>query len=247
MNFPQFEIKITSSALKISSPRLHSPIILEYEHKKKSVKLYVDFLLIKEGLSIYCNRLRGTRFLQFTSTNPFPDKCFFRLTNGIHDYSIPLNPDNPSRYFLKLKMDLKGNFQTIEHGKIMETKEKKKDNRKNQKFYNSIKVALAFLDLMVDDKQATNNFKENFKKEGGPEFEEFLNLLSMGTSFVTKEQKELFEKNQQTIQMHESGNESVKDLLYMISSAATFLQFAIPPKNTFESNEVIMKIEPEDI
>lgn len=252
MNFPQFELKITSSCLIISSPRLDSPITLEYEHKKKSIKLYLDFLLINEGLSLYSNRLRVTRFLQFTHTGPLPEKCFFRLTNGLQDYSIPLNSANPARYFLKLKMDSKGNFLTIEHGKLLPPKEKKPGSKKNHKLYTMVNTVLAFLDLIVDDKSAAEHFKENFKKAGGSEFEEFLDLLSMGTTFITKEQREIFERNQETIQQREVKNESIKSLLDTISAVAAFIQFLIPspvydePPRQDELTEPT-KLEPEDI
>lgn len=226
----EFQIVINPSELAVLSPRLDSVTVFPFDHRSKSRTFHIDFLLIKEGLSIYSNRLRGTRFIQFTRTHPLSTKSIFKLIKADQEYSISLNTDNPTRYFLKLKMDSTGIIQTIEHGKLLPVK-KTSVAKKNLKFSTMVTTALAFLDLMVDDKHKTELFKENFKKQGGPEFEEFLDLLSMGTSFITNDQKELFETNQKAIQEGRTpANDTLKEFMEIVSAAATFIQFLIEPR-----------------
>jgi len=226
----EFQIVINPCELAVLSPRLDSVTVFPFDRRSKSRTFHLDFLLIKEGLSIYSNHLRGTRFIQFTRTHPLSTKSIFKLIKADQEYSISLNTDNPTRYFLKLKMDSTGIIQTIEHGKLLPVK-KTSVAKKNLKFSTMVSTALTFLDLMVDDKHKTELFKEKFKKEGGPEFEEFLDLLSMGTSFITNDQKELFETNQKAIQKGRTPtNDTLKEFMDIISAAATFIQFLIEPR-----------------
>lgn len=231
MPFNEFQLEISPSTLKISSHRIDSPLLFPFDHKPKTKIFYIDFLLIKEGISLYCNRLKGTHFIQFVRTNSLAQKCLFKLSNGGQEYSISLNPENPTRYFIKIKMDSKGIIQKIEHGRLLPSKERKSTtDKKKQKLYTMINTVMGFLDLVKDDKQAVEHFKDNFIRQGGPEFEGFLDLLSMGTTFVSEKQREIYEKNQQIIQERGTQNDSIKSLLDTILAAATFIEFLIPSR-----------------
>ena len=246
----EFQLEINSSSLKIASYRLDSPLLFPFDHKPKTKLFYLDFLLIKEGISLYCNRLKSTHFFRFDRTHPLPKKCLFKLTNGEQEYFISLNPENPTRYFLKIKMDSKGVIQKIEHGRLQPTKERKSTStttdRKKQKLYTMIHTVMGFLDLVKDDKQAMEHFNDNFKKHGGPEFEDFLDLLSMGTTFVTEKQREIYEQNREIIQERGTQNDSVKALLDTVLAAATFIEFLLPSPAKDEKEEEPKKMMEEE-
>ncbi|CAK5088033.1 unnamed protein product [Meloidogyne enterolobii] len=92
---PQVDFNITSCGITILSPRLTTPRLIPYDQagrckECKSTEVELDFIVTKEGVTIYCTRLSsGSRFVPFDSIYELPTHCFFKVKNKGRVFNVP--------------------------------------------------------------------------------------------------------------------------------------------------------------
>jgi hypothetical protein len=81
---PEVEISMTSSGLTLRSKRFHTPRFVPYEATGKckecrSDTVELDFMVCQQGVTLYCSRITGEKFVKFDKMNELPGYCFFKL------------------------------------------------------------------------------------------------------------------------------------------------------------------------
>lgn len=114
---PEVHFNVTSTGVTISSKRLSTARFVPFNQPGKcrnckSSDLELDHVITKEGITLYCSRIKvdkwerikkkklihmlnsffsfkGSKFIAFDHTYEYPEHCFFRLKSRGHVYNIP--------------------------------------------------------------------------------------------------------------------------------------------------------------
>jgi len=92
---PEVDFNISSSGITVLSSRLTTPRFIPYDQSGrckecKSTEVEIDFIVTKEGITIYCTRIgSGTRFVPFDTVYDLPTHCFFKIRNKGRVFNIP--------------------------------------------------------------------------------------------------------------------------------------------------------------
>nr|CAD2196649.1 unnamed protein product [Meloidogyne enterolobii] len=92
---PEVDFNISSSGITVLSYRLTTPRFIPYDQSGKckeckSTEVEIDFIVTKEGVTIYCNRIgSGTRFVPFDTVYDLPTHCFFKIKNKGRVFNVP--------------------------------------------------------------------------------------------------------------------------------------------------------------
>nr|CAD2201912.1 unnamed protein product [Meloidogyne enterolobii] len=92
---PEVDFNISSSGITVLSSRLTTPRFIPYDQSGrckecKSTEVEIDFIVTKEGITIYCTRIgSGTRFVPFDTVYDLPTHCFFKIKNKGRVFNVP--------------------------------------------------------------------------------------------------------------------------------------------------------------
>nr|CAD2161440.1 unnamed protein product [Meloidogyne enterolobii] len=92
---PQVDFNISSSGITVLSSRLTNPRFIPYDQSGrckecKSTEVEIDFIVTKEGITIYCTRIgSGTRLVPFDTIYDLPTHCFFKIKNKGRVFNVP--------------------------------------------------------------------------------------------------------------------------------------------------------------
>jgi len=92
---PEVDFNISSSGITVLSSRLTTPRFIPYDQSGrckecKSTEVEIDFIVTKEGITIYCTRIGpGTRFVPFDTIYDLPTHCFFKIKNKGRVFNVP--------------------------------------------------------------------------------------------------------------------------------------------------------------
>uniref|UniRef100_A0A1I8BGM5 Uncharacterized protein n=1 Tax=Meloidogyne hapla TaxID=6305 RepID=A0A1I8BGM5_MELHA len=92
---PEVDFNISSSGITVLSSRLSTPRFIPYDQSGrckecKSTEVEIDFIVTKEGITIYCTRIgSGTRFVPFDTVYDLPTHCFFKIRNKGRVFNVP--------------------------------------------------------------------------------------------------------------------------------------------------------------
>jgi hypothetical protein len=84
---PEIDFLISASGITvISSERLATPRYIPYDNpgkckECKASELDIDFAVVKEGVTVYCSRFKGHRFVPFDIIHDLPEHCFFKVSD----------------------------------------------------------------------------------------------------------------------------------------------------------------------
>uniref|UniRef100_A0A914LNA5 Uncharacterized protein n=1 Tax=Meloidogyne incognita TaxID=6306 RepID=A0A914LNA5_MELIC len=94
---PEIEFNVNTNGITLQAKsRLSTPRFLPFDQcgrcrECKSIEVEIDFVVTKEGVTVYCNRIKGNRFVPFDSIYDMPGHCFFRIKNKGRVLNIPFN------------------------------------------------------------------------------------------------------------------------------------------------------------
>lgn len=97
---PEIDFNILSTGITIkSNDRLSTPRFIPYDQggrckECKATEVEVDFVVTKDGVTLYCTRIKGSRFVAFDRPYELPGHCFFRIKNKGRVFNIP-HGENP--------------------------------------------------------------------------------------------------------------------------------------------------------
>ncbi|CAK5113987.1 unnamed protein product [Meloidogyne enterolobii] len=105
---PEVDFNVTPTGITISaSDRLSNPRFIPFNHpgrcrECKSTEVEIDFIVTKEGVTIFCNRVKGNQFVPFDTIYELPGHCFFKIKNKARvvniNHSTPVS--TPIDHFL---------------------------------------------------------------------------------------------------------------------------------------------------
>ena len=83
---PEAEIVASSRGFTVTSERLDTPRFVPFDYPGrcrdcKSTGVSLQSGTTKEGVTLYSNRFKGSKFIAWDSVREFPDTCFFRFKN----------------------------------------------------------------------------------------------------------------------------------------------------------------------
>ncbi|CAK5077646.1 unnamed protein product [Meloidogyne enterolobii] len=76
---PEVDFNVTPTGITISaSDRLSNPRFIPFNHpgrcrECKSTEVEIDFIVTKEGVTIFCNRVKGNQFVPFDTIYELPE------------------------------------------------------------------------------------------------------------------------------------------------------------------------------
>jgi hypothetical protein len=85
---PEVDFLVSAGGVTvISMERLSTPRFIQFENigkckECKSNDVEIDFAVAKEGVTVYCNRFKGHRFVPFDRIHDLPEHCFFKVLKG---------------------------------------------------------------------------------------------------------------------------------------------------------------------
>uniref|UniRef100_A0A914LP35 Uncharacterized protein n=1 Tax=Meloidogyne incognita TaxID=6306 RepID=A0A914LP35_MELIC len=91
---PEVDFNITANGLTISaSQRISTPRFVPFDHagrcrECKGSEVELDFLVTKEGVTIFCTRIKSPTFIPFDSIYDLPGHCFFKIKNKGRIFNI---------------------------------------------------------------------------------------------------------------------------------------------------------------
>jgi hypothetical protein len=92
---PEIDFNILSTGITINSnERLSTPRFIPYDQcgrcrECKATEVELDFIVTKDGVTVYCSRIKGPKFVAFDNTYELPGYCFFRIKNKGRVFNIP--------------------------------------------------------------------------------------------------------------------------------------------------------------
>ena len=92
---PEIDFNILSTGITIkSNDRLSTPRFIPFDQagrckECKATEVEVDFIVTKDGVTLYCSRIKGSRFIAFDAAYELPGHCFFRIKNKGRVFNIP--------------------------------------------------------------------------------------------------------------------------------------------------------------
>ena len=92
---PRVDILVTASGLQIiSEDRLRTPRFVQFDisgkcRSCKSDSVDVDFVVSRDGVSLYCSRIKKPKFIPFDIIYDLPSHCIFRLKSRGRVFNIP--------------------------------------------------------------------------------------------------------------------------------------------------------------
>jgi hypothetical protein len=92
---PEIEINAASNGITISaSERLSTPRFIPFEHNGrckacKSTEVEADFAVSKEGVTVFCNRIKGSHFVPFDVVYDLPGHTFFKASLYLFELNYP--------------------------------------------------------------------------------------------------------------------------------------------------------------
>jgi hypothetical protein len=97
-DLPEIEFSISSSGITIFSPtRLTTPRYLQFDSKGrcqtcKSDNVEVDYVIQREGVTIFCSRLKQEKYIPFDTATPIiVDRAFLRIKTRNRSFNLPFN------------------------------------------------------------------------------------------------------------------------------------------------------------
>uniref|UniRef100_A0A183BZQ0 Uncharacterized protein n=1 Tax=Globodera pallida TaxID=36090 RepID=A0A183BZQ0_GLOPA len=94
------ELNVTTTGISISGSRFSTPRTIPFDESGKcrsckSTEVELDFMITKEGVTIWCSRIKNTQFVPFDVVYDLPGHCFFRVKNKARVFNIPYGDPNP--------------------------------------------------------------------------------------------------------------------------------------------------------
>lgn len=92
---PEIDFNILSTGITIkSNDRLSTPRFIPYDQagrckECRGTEVEIDFIVTKDGVTLYCSRIKGSRFVAFDTPYELPGHCFFRIKNKGRVFNIP--------------------------------------------------------------------------------------------------------------------------------------------------------------
>jgi hypothetical protein len=85
---PEIDFNVGSNGITLTaSERLSTPRFIPFEQSGKckackSTEIEVDFAVSKEGVTVFCNRIKGSHFVPFDVVYDLPGYSFFKVRTG---------------------------------------------------------------------------------------------------------------------------------------------------------------------
>lgn len=81
---PEIEIACNANGIIISSERIGEPRFLRFDKvgrcsECKSSEVEIDYAITKEGVTVWCNRFKGTRFVPVDAVRDLPGHTFIKV------------------------------------------------------------------------------------------------------------------------------------------------------------------------
>lgn len=83
---PEIDFAIAKNGITVfAKERFNEPRFIPFDcvgkcKECKATEVEMDFVVTNEGLTIFCNRIRGSRFIHFDIVRELPGHCFFRVS-----------------------------------------------------------------------------------------------------------------------------------------------------------------------
>lgn len=103
---PEIDFNILSTGITIkSNDQLATPRFIPYDQagrckECKATEVEVDFIVTKDGVTLYCSRIKGTRFIAFDKIYDLPGYCYFRIKNKGRVFNVP-HGQIPTPHFIQ--------------------------------------------------------------------------------------------------------------------------------------------------
>jgi hypothetical protein len=253
---PEVDFNITTTGVTVhASQRLSMPRVIPFDNQGKckeckSSEVELDFVVTKEGVTLFCTRMKGSRFVPFDSVHDLPGHCFFKIKNKGRVFNVEHGQQAPV---------ICHPINSISQKEIQAEPPQKMPKLEPEKEYNlkeTLSEIYAYLDWIVPSGDVAEGMIGRVKKAGGMGFEAFLDALSAATSFTTNPNgnnisPELLETYQKNSAKHnkifapknpESRTIPFSVLLEILAAAATFLgDSELPSKPNQEPKEEEVK------
>lgn len=270
---PEVEIRISASGITlISENRLSMPRFLPFDYPGRcrdcrSTECEIDFITTKEGVTVYCTRIKGCRFVEFDQINELPGHCFFRIKNKGRVFNVE-HGNSPSPRIASMNQQAKLSSSSVKNGNSSAFEEQSLPNLPSLKtpekpadFVSTISQISTLLGLIIPSPENSKKLSEEIKQIGGQNFEEFFDILSTATSFtasspielesrqegakITNEQIENYNGHKSSLENPKVNGLEYQNLINILSAALTFIGFVptTSKHNKIESDTKTEQIE----
>jgi hypothetical protein len=154
---PAIDFHVTSNGITVSaSERLSTPKFLEFDttgrcRNCRGTEAELDFIVTKEGVTIYCTRFREKRFIPFDSVNDLPGHCFFKIRNKGRVFNVPFGHSSSTENIVKQHNNVATKRKIVDQPPTSPPANKKQriesEEAKMKKFYDSLSAATTFMDF----------------------------------------------------------------------------------------------------
>lgn len=216
---PEITFNLLSNGITIiANDRLSTPRFLPFDQagkcrECKSTEVEIDYIITKEGVTIYCSRFKTHRFVQFDYIYEFPGHCIFRVKN-------------------------KGRVFNVEHGQVICEQPKpiqlQMPSSKKDELKALVSELFNYMDFAIPDSVQAEKMTQKLNHTGGEEFGSFLDALSTVTTFtkppkgskISKEQLQDYKKTLSSLPQIDPQQKSSKldILLTTLAAASTFVK-----------------------
>uniref|UniRef100_A0A183C3B0 Uncharacterized protein n=1 Tax=Globodera pallida TaxID=36090 RepID=A0A183C3B0_GLOPA len=91
---------ICRDVLWTRGPRLSTPRSIPFDESGKcrsckATEVELDTMITKEGVTIWCSRIKNAQFVPFDVVYDLPGHCFFRIKNKARVFNVPFGDPNP--------------------------------------------------------------------------------------------------------------------------------------------------------
>jgi len=255
---PEVDFNITTTGVTVhASNRLSMPRVIPFDNQGKckeckSSEVELDFVVTKEGVTLFCTRMKGSRFVPFDSIHDLPDHCFFKIKNKGRVFNVEHGQQAPV-----ICHPLNFTNQKEIQAEPPPQKMSKLEPEKEYTLKETLSEIYAYLDWIVPSSDVAEGMIGRVKKAGGMSFEAFLDALSAATSFTTNPNGnnispvllEVYQKNSakhnKIFAPKNPENRTIpfSVLLEILAAAATFLGDSELPSKPKESKEEEVKSE----
>jgi len=83
---PEIDFAVLKNGINVfAKERFSEPRFIPFDcvgkcRECKATEVEMDFVVTNEGLIIFCNRIKGSRFIAFDTIRELPGHCFFRVS-----------------------------------------------------------------------------------------------------------------------------------------------------------------------
>lgn len=251
---PEIEFRVSTAGITvISQNRLDTPRYLPFDSpgrckECRGTEVEIDFIVTKKGVTVYCSKIRGSRFVEFDQMNDLPGYCFFKIKNKARVFNVE-HGTKPCADFADISSSIPKN----------DSKTADSDNQlaKNSQFLSTISQISTLLDLIIPSEENLKKLGNEIKEKGGEKFEEFLNLILAASSFISpaeredlsdkisEQQIEQFNSHKMNLENSEIKDEQYQNLINILSAALTFVGL-IPLNKIKKENEEKLPLGEDD-